>query len=107
VLAPETQRVLGALADPTRVVILDALAREPSGVVALSQALPITRQGTAKHVAVLRAAGLVHGRRIGREALYEVQTEPLQRAVAQMASAVSAWDHQLRLLKRAAERPAE
>jgi len=104
-LAPETLRVLGALADPTRVALLGALAGRASGVVALSRELPITRQGTAKHLAVLEAAGLVEPRRVGREALFEVRTGPLQRAVEEMASAVSQWDGQLELLKEAAERP--
>jgi len=47
----------------------------------------------------------VEPRRAGREALFEVRTGPLQRAVEEMASAVPRWDGQLALLEEAAERP--
>jgi hypothetical protein len=53
-----------AVADPTRRRLLDVLlARGEATATALAAELPVTRQGVAKHLAVLDRAGLVEGRR--------------------------------------------
>jgi DNA-binding transcriptional ArsR family regulator len=49
-----------AVADPTRRRLLDVLlARGEASATALTAELPVTRQGIAKHLAVLDRAGLV------------------------------------------------
>src|SRR5712671_4072822 len=54
------EQVFTALADPTRRAILAALASQgPATATDLAARLPITRQGIAKHLALLAEAGLV------------------------------------------------
>ena len=68
-----TGRVFDALADPNRRYVLEALAeRETATATELAAELPVTRQAVAKHLAALSEAGLVEGRRQGRETLYEL-----------------------------------
>ena len=59
--------VFTALADPTRRALLNELARRgPATVSDLARALPITRQGVAKHLEQLVEAGLGEARPAGR-----------------------------------------
>jgi DNA-binding transcriptional ArsR family regulator len=58
--------VLVALADPTRRRLLDLLADQGEGTATtLAERLPVSRQAVVKHLAVLDAAGLVAGSRVG------------------------------------------
>lgn len=102
-LAAETRSVLAALSDATRVSIFDTLARSPASIAALSRDLPITRQATTKHLAVLETVGLVRSHRVGRQTVYEAVTAPLEPTVVDLSESVSSWTSQLALLKRAAE----
>ena len=65
--------VFGALADPTRRHLVEALAAEPGATATgLAATLPISRQAVAKHLKLLGDAGLVSRRRRGREARFEL-----------------------------------
>jgi DNA-binding transcriptional ArsR family regulator len=56
-----------------------------------------------KHLAVLDAAGLVSGRRIGREVRYAVQPAALDATARRMAALAADWDRRLSNIKRVAE----
>ena len=93
-----------AIGDPTRRRLLDLLVGETGGTATtLSDQLPVTRQAVAKHLTVLERAGLVHGTLVGRERVYQVDSEQLTRAAAQLASVGAAWDARLRRITRIAE----
>lgn len=71
--------VYSAIADPTR--------RELIGLLATSEELPLHeitprfdmgRTAISKHLTVLRQAGLVDERKMGRETLYRLTPEPLR-----------------------------
>ncbi|GAA1120501.1 metalloregulator ArsR/SmtB family transcription factor [Kribbella jejuensis] len=96
--------VLTALADPTRRQLLDLLAaRGQATATVLAEQLPVSRQAVVKHLAVLDAAGIVTGGRVGREVLYSVRPAALS-ATAQWMSAIAAeWDKRLATIKHAAE----
>jgi DNA-binding transcriptional ArsR family regulator len=98
--------VFAALADPTRRLVVRSLAAEPALTASrLAGALPISRQAVAKHLAALERAGLVEPRRAGRETHYRLTPEPLNEAMAWMATVGAQWDERLaRLAARAAER---
>ena len=82
----DADRLWAALGDPMRLRVLDLLLeRGDATASALAAALPITRQGVAKHLAVLERAGLVDARRAGREVRFAVRGERLDRARRQMA----------------------
>jgi ArsR family transcriptional regulator, cadmium/lead-responsive transcriptional repressor len=93
-----------AVADPTRRRLLDVLlARGEASATTLAAELPVTRQGIAKHLAVLDRAGLVEARRQGREVLYSVRPVELDAATRWMAQVAAEWDARLRTIKRLAE----
>ena len=72
--------VFTALADPNRRAILAALAEHgPSTATDLSGRLSITRQGVAKHLALLADAGLVTSDAGGgRRVLFRHRSEPIR-----------------------------
>lgn len=97
--------VFGALADPTRRHLVEMLAAEPGATATgLASSLPISRQAVAKHLKLLDEAGLVNRRRSGREALFELDPEPLAEAVAWIGTVGAEWDRNLGGLRRLLER---
>lgn len=101
---PEADRLWAAIADPTRQQLLDRLlASGEATATALARDLPITRQGIAKHLAVLERAGLVEATRTGREVRYAVREERLDQATRRMARILARWDDRLAKIKRIAE----
>ncbi|MGW6395160.1 ArsR/SmtB family transcription factor [Streptomyces sp. NPDC055103] len=96
--------VLGALADPTRRHLLDLLAAQGEATATtLAERLPVSRQAVVKHLAVLDAAGLVSGGRVGREVRYAVRPAALDTTARWMASLATDWDRRLANIKRVAE----
>jgi DNA-binding transcriptional ArsR family regulator len=89
--------VFAALADPNRRAILAALARYgPSTATDLSGRLSITRQGIAKHLALLADAGLVTSNAgSGRRVLYRHRSEPIKVAQSYLAVLAANWDDSL------------
>jgi ArsR family transcriptional regulator, cadmium/lead-responsive transcriptional repressor len=57
----------------------------------------------AKHLGILDRAGLVEGRRHGREVRYVVRAERLDEAAQAMARVTARWDERLAAIKRIAE----
>ncbi|REJ19732.1 MAG: transcriptional regulator [Thermobacillus sp.] len=77
--------VFKALGDPTRRIILDELAErsemtlfELTTRLIMKHNLSITRQGIAKHLAVLEEAGLVQSVRRGKYRMIRFNREPLR-----------------------------
>ena len=91
------EQVFTALADPTRRVILAALAAGgPATATDLADGLPITRQAIAKHLALLAAAGLVRaepGER--RRVRYRLRSAPMRVAQQFLAALARDWDSPL------------
>ena len=57
----EADRLWAALGDPMRIRLLDLLLEQGEATAStLSAALPITRQGVSKHLAVLERDGLIN-----------------------------------------------
>jgi DNA-binding transcriptional ArsR family regulator len=102
--AEEVDGVLAALADPTRRHLLDLLAaRGEVTATQLAEELPVSRQAVVKHLAVLDAAGLVTGSRVGREVRYAVRPAALNATARWMAALAADWDRRLANIKRVAE----
>ena len=92
--------VFVALADPNRRTLVQVLAaRETATATELTEELPVSRQAIAKHLAVLRRARLVRGRRRGRETRYRLSPEPLADAMSWMAAVGAQWDERLERLR--------
>jgi DNA-binding transcriptional ArsR family regulator len=86
--------VFAALADANRRAILTSLAvHGPSTATDLSGRLSITRQGVAKHLALLAEAGLVTSDAGGgRRVLYRHRSEPIKVAQSYLAALAADWD---------------
>lgn len=97
-------RVFAALADATRRQLLGLLGAEGERTAtALADRMPVSRQAIVKHLAVLEEAGLVSGRRVGREVRYAVRPEALVATARWMAALATDWDRRLAAIKRVAE----
>ncbi|MGZ4681226.1 MAG: ArsR/SmtB family transcription factor [Acidimicrobiales bacterium] len=98
--------IFAALADDTRRSLLTAVAeRGTATATELAAVVPVSRQAVAKHLGVLRDAGLVEARRAGRETRYEARAEALRPAASWLADADRAWAGRLERLKRRVESP--
>ena len=92
------------MADPTRRQLLDMLAAQGDvSATTLAEGLSISRQAVAKHLTVLAAAGLVSGRRAGREVRYAVRPAVLDATARWMNALAADWDRRLADVKRIAE----
>ncbi len=93
-----------AVGDPTRRQLLDVLLSLGEATpTRLAEDLPVTRQAVAKHLAVLDRAGLVDGRRDGREVRYAVLSDRLDEVSRAMARVAAGWEERLATIKRLAE----
>ena len=71
--------VFAALADPTRLLLVERLRDEPScSTTQLAEGTGFTRQAVRKHLGVLAQAGLVRDRREGRERRWSLDARPLE-----------------------------
>jgi DNA-binding transcriptional ArsR family regulator len=98
------EALLEAVADSSRRRVLDLiLAHGEMTPTELASELPFSRQGVAKHLAVLDRIGLVESRRSGRERRYSVRAEHMDLAARAMAKLAARWDARLDAIKRTAE----
>jgi DNA-binding transcriptional ArsR family regulator len=65
-LRPELTKVFAALADPTRLAVVERLAQGPASVSELSQPFRMAGPSFLKHLRVLESAGLIRTRKRGR-----------------------------------------
>jgi len=102
--APNVDRVLNALADPTRRQILRLLAeQQPQSASTLASHLPISRQAVAQHLTALHQSNLVTSQRSGREVLFNVDPKALTLTASWMTRLAETWSERLELLKHVAE----
>jgi len=66
-------RVFQALADPSRRAIFKSLMRGEAAVKDLTARFDISQPAVSQHLATLKDAGLVKGRREGRRVYYRVE----------------------------------
>lgn len=98
------ERVLAALADPTRRKVLDAVAAHGEATATtIAAELPVSRQAVVKHLAVLDRAGLVTGAKEGREVRYTVRPERLDDMARWVENLSAEWDARLARIKQIAE----
>ena len=104
----EADRLWAALGEPMRIRLLDLLLERGEATAStLAAALPITRQGVSKHLAILERAGLVTPRRSGREVRYAVREESLDQAAAPSRKPQRDGTHASAAIKKLAEQAAK
>lgn len=98
--------VLGAIADPTRRQILDAVRGGERSVGELVEIVGMHQPGVSRHLKVLRDAGLVTVRREAQRRLYRLRPEPLKELDAWLEPYRAEWESRLDALERHLERTA-
>jgi DNA-binding transcriptional ArsR family regulator len=90
-----------AIADPIRRRVLELVRDRELPAGELAQQFEVSRPAVSRHLRVLREAGLVRERKVGRLRLYRADPEPL----AELRDWLERyWDDRLLSLKELAER---
>ena len=91
--------VFRALADPTRRAILDELSDRDGQTLfeicvrlMTNHGLGSSRQGVSQHLDVLEDAGLITVRRAGRYKFHDLDTRPIEQAVARWIDRATSED---------------
>jgi DNA-binding transcriptional ArsR family regulator len=103
-LALTADQAFQALADPTRRSIFESLARGETAVRDLTARFDISQPAVSQHLAVLKEAGLVAGRREGRRVFYRVQPEGVQPLIDWIAHQQAFWTASLDRLEHLLDR---
>ncbi len=96
--APVNSNIFQAIADPTRRTLLDLLSEGARAVKAMQEPFDISQPALSQHLRVLRRAGLVSSRRIGREQWYRLNAEPLTEVSAWIAPYERFWRGRMKAL---------
>jgi DNA-binding transcriptional ArsR family regulator len=93
-------RVFQALADPSRRAIFESLTRGEAAVKDLTARFDISQPAVSQHLAALRDAGLVNGRREGRCVYYRVEPRGMKPLVDWIAHYRAFWPKHVERLER-------
>src|SRR5258705_13510725 len=97
-------RIFQALADPSRRAIFESLAGGEAAVKDLPARFDISQPAVSQHLAALKGAGLVNGRREGRCVYYRVEPRGMKPLIDWIAHYRAFWtehvDHLDQLLKQ-------
>jgi DNA-binding transcriptional ArsR family regulator len=104
---PRTDSAFGAIADPTRRAILDLVRQRELSAGDIARRFPVSRPAIAKHVRVLRLAGLLRERREATQRFYRLDPAALQAVDQWLAPYRLFWAARLIDLKRVVEAEAK
>ena len=103
---PPVDRLFHALADPTRLGMVERLSRGPVSVSDLAQPLTMSLSAVMQHLEVLEASGLVRSEKVGRVRTCHIQPRALKTAEQWITERRSSWERRLdRLGEYLAEQP--
>lgn len=100
---PGRDAVFAAIADPTRRAILDLLRQQELRAGDVARDFPVSRPAIAKHLGVLRRAGLLAERRDAQARLYSLDPAALASVDRWLAPYRLFWSARLSHLKRSIE----
>lgn len=104
-MVTQSLAVFGAIADPTRRAILDALRGQERSAGEIAALFPVSRPAISRHLRVLRGAGLVRERRLARSRIYRLDPAPLRDVERWMAHYRTFWAARLHGLRQLVESP--
>jgi DNA-binding transcriptional ArsR family regulator len=96
--------VFAALADPTRVRILDLLRVRERCVGELVGEFDLTQPAVSQHLRVLKEAGLVASRADAQRRVYSINATPLRQLDRWLQRYRKFWEHELDALERHLDR---
>jgi DNA-binding transcriptional ArsR family regulator len=89
--ATSRDRVFQALADPSRRAIFESLTGGEAAVKELTARFRISQPAVSQHLAALKEAGLVSGRRDGRRVYYRVEPQGMRPLIDWIAHYRTFW----------------
>lgn len=102
---PGKAAIFAAMADETRLLLLNRLASgQPRSIAELTLGTQLTRQAVTKHLRVLEGVRMVHGKRVGRETLFEFDPGPVQEMKDYLERVSRQWEGALQRLKNFVEK---
>lgn len=102
--AVSENRIFYALADPSRRAIFESLTRGEAAVKDLTARFQISQPAVSQHLSALRDAGLVKGRREGRNVYYRVEPRGMQPLIDWIAHYRAFWTQHAARLERLLEK---
>lgn len=97
-------KIFQALADPSRRAIFESLTRGEAAVKELTARFAISQPAVSQHLAALKDAGLVQGRREGRQVFYRVEPDGMQPLIDWIARYRAFWTDRLGRLEQLLEK---
>jgi DNA-binding transcriptional ArsR family regulator len=97
-------RIFRALADPSRRAILESLTRGEAAVKDLTARFDISQPAVSQHLAALKDAGLVTGRREGRCVYYRVEPRGMKPLIDWIARYRAFWTERVARLEQLLEK---
>jgi DNA-binding transcriptional ArsR family regulator len=85
-------QVFHALADPTRLGMVERLSRGPASVTELAEPLGMALPSVMKHLGVLERGRVVRSTKVGRVRTYRIDQRALQAIDRWVAQRRSAWN---------------
>jgi DNA-binding transcriptional ArsR family regulator len=95
--------IFGALADPTRLRLVEALRAGERPVSDLVARVRIHQSGVSRHLRILHGAGLVQVRPQGQQRLYSLRAAPFQELDGWLRQYRGLWESRLDRLGEALE----
>lgn len=96
-------RVFQALADPSRRAIFESLTKGEAAVKELTDRFDLSQPAISQHLAALKDAGLVNGRREGRCVYYRVEPKGLKPLVDWISHYRAFWTERVGRLEKLLE----
>ena len=91
----DIDRLLHALADPTRRQIVERLGGGPASVSVLAAPLPMSLPAVVQHLAVLEGCGLVASEKVGRVRTCRLEAERLADVQDWITARRGTWERRL------------
>ncbi len=101
--AATENKIFHALADPSRRALFESLAHGEAAVKDLTARFNISQPAISQHLATLKDAGLVNGRREGRRVYYRVEPDGLKPLVDWITHYRAFWTDRVGRLERLLE----
>jgi len=91
----ELASIFKALADPTRLAVVERLSIGPAGATELARPFAMALPSFLQHLDVLEHAGIVSSHKAGRTRIYQLTVNPLTEAGAWLSTHRSHWHRRL------------
>jgi DNA-binding transcriptional ArsR family regulator len=92
---PGFERVFRALADPTRLAVVERLGRGPAATSELADGFDMALPSFLQHLRVLEDSGLVASHKQGRVRTYRLTPGPLREAEHWLSEQRDVWERRL------------